>query len=251
VNPIFYFYVKELKFQHECIADEACAEDSVQYAELLVAHAMGVSPNMLLHEFSNQSLLKRRIMMLFKNKSRKINGVKYLLVLPTLLLIAGVTLAFNTSIKEVVEAEVERLEPRENTVQQDTAKSNVDAVQPRMTLKGKAEIKPQEQEEVFTAVENPPEPEGGLNAFRQWFGQNFSYPQEAIDAGVKGKGVVSFIVEKDGTLSNFKIIEDLGYGTSEATIETLKKAKPWNPGTQNGRKVRVLYTLPFTLNLQQ
>ena len=106
-------------------------------------------------------------------------------------------------------------------------------------------------DKIFTAVEVNPEPIGGLNAFRKWVGDNYSYPQGAIDAGVKGQVVVSFVVERDGSLTDIKVVKDLSYGTGQAAVGVLKKAKPWKPGIQNGRPVRVAYTLPITLNLQQ
>src|SRR5690606_17949131 len=213
-NPIFYFYLKELKFQHECIADKVCSEDKVQYAELLVAHALGVSHNVLAHEFSNQSFLKQRIMMLFKNKSKKINRTKYILILPTILMVSGVALAFNTSIKNIVLIGAEDIE---NTIQQDTTKSKAERegkLKWKITHQGKARrgengttvteviAAPQEPEKtddkVFTTVEINPEPKEGIRAFREWVGENYNYPQAAVDAGVKGRIVVSFVVEADG-----------------------------------------------------
>ena len=269
-NPIFYFYLKELKFQHECIADAYCAKNKVQYAELLVATAMGTSQDRLLHEFSNKSFLKRRIMMLFKNKSQKINYSKYLLFLPAVLVLSGIALAFNPSVKHVpvpIPTIGDTLEQQpiaeEHTSLDEHPKHEMR--NGRIVLKGKSGQgehtvtttnptgDPQEQQDhednVFTAVEINPEPVGGLNAFRVWLGNNYHYPQAAIDAGVKGRIVVSFVVEKDGQLSSFKIVEDLGYETGEAAIETLQKAESWVPGKQNGRKVRVAYTLPIQLNL--
>ena len=68
-NPVVYWIKKELKFQHECIANEICSSDKVSYAQLLLSHAMQTDINLFRHEFSNQSFLKKRIMMLFKNKS--------------------------------------------------------------------------------------------------------------------------------------------------------------------------------------
>lgn len=106
-------------------------------------------------------------------------------------------------------------------------------------------------DKIFTAVEVNPEPIGGLNAFRKWVGDNYTYPQGAIDAGVKGQVVVSFVVERDGSLTDIKVVKDLSYGTGQAAVNVLKKAKKWKPGIQNGRPVRVAYTLPITLNLQQ
>ena len=105
-------------------------------------------------------------------------------------------------------------------------------------------------DEIFESVEVNPEPPGGMAAFRKWIGDNFQYPQGAIDAGVNGTIQVSFVVERDGSLTDIKVLRDLSYGTGQAAVNLLKKAKKWSPGVQNGRKVRVAYNLPIKLNLQ-
>lgn len=106
-------------------------------------------------------------------------------------------------------------------------------------------------EEIFQSVEINPEPNGGMAAFRNWIRDNYQYPQGAIDQGVKGTVQVSFVVEKDGSLTDVKVLRDLSYGTGQAAINLLKKAKKWSPGIQNGRPVRVAYTLPIKLDLSQ
>lgn len=105
--------------------------------------------------------------------------------------------------------------------------------------------------QIFQSVEIQPEPPGGLAAFMKWVGENYKYPQAAIEAGVNGQVQISFVVERDGSLTDIKVVRDLKYGTGEAAVELLKKAKKWSPGIQNGRPVRVAYTLPIRLNLQQ
>lgn len=90
---------------------------------------------------------------------------------------------------------------------------------------------------------------GGINVLRQLVANNFHYPREAIDVGVSGTIMISFIVEKNGKMSNFKISNDLGYGTGPAAIKALRMAKEvWKPGIQRGRAVRVAYRLPVTLH---
>lgn len=96
-----------------------------------------------------------------------------------------------------------------------------------------------------------PQPTNGMMEFRKWIGTNYSYPSEAIKAGVKGTVQVRFIVEKDGSLSNIDVINDLGHGTGEAAVNLLKKAPKWEPGTQNGKPVRVAYTVPINLDLSR
>lgn len=102
----------------------------------------------------------------------------------------------------------------------------------------------------FEAVEIPPIPaEGSINAFRGWVGNNYRYPQAALDAGVSGLIEVSFVIERDGSLTNIAIKRDLKFGTGEELVRLLKTAKKWKPGVQNGRPVPVAYTLPLQLNV--
>jgi len=105
--------------------------------------------------------------------------------------------------------------------------------------------------EAFVSVEIMPAPIGGMKAFVQWVADNYNFPQGAIDSGAKGVIQVSFVVEKDGHLSSFEVIKDMGYGTGTAAVTLLKRAKKWNPGIQNGRPVRVAFTLPIRLSVTQ
>lgn len=94
-----------------------------------------------------------------------------------------------------------------------------------------------------------PEPPGGASAFLQWIGRNYRYPKKAIDSGVKGQILVRFIVERDGAISDIKVVRDLGHGTGAEAVRVLRRAPKWSPGIQNGRPVRVLYDLPINLNM--
>ena len=257
-NPVVYHMTREIKFQHECIADELSSEDKVAYAELLVAHALQVPQNVLVHEFSNQSFLKKRIMMLFKNKSSKNKRFLYLGIIPALLVVGLSTVVFNTSRAKSVVAKVEsKIEDVKLPSTEISSKENqsgdfqlpklesfnpVNQIAPNDTIK-------EGRDELFTATEILPEPNGGLQAFRKWIGDNYQYPQAAIDEGIKGTINTKFIIEKDGSLSDIKIVEDLGYGTGEAAINVLKKSPKWLPAIQNGRKVRYEFKLPIRLDL--
>lgn len=268
-NPVVYFYQKELKFQHECIADEICSEDKLAYAELLVAHALDVDDLQLANGFSNHSFLKKRIMMLFKNKSQTKHRYLYLAIAPVLLLVVASTLVFNTSKAKDIVADIENqvldvnlpVSPLSPKVQASAANVDEDLsaiafMEEQNTAKQDGimrEVNPQDTtgNELFTEVEVFPEPKGGMIAFRKWIEQNYDYPLKAIDAGVKGTVLVSYIVEKDGSLSNVKVVKDLGHGTGEAAVDMIKKAEKWSPGIQNGRPVRVAFSLPIRLDLTQ
>ncbi len=93
-------------------------------------------------------------------------------------------------------------------------------------------------------IEVKPDFPGGIQKFYKYIQNNFTPPDEP---GIKGKVFVSFVVEKDGSLTDIKVIRDPGYGTKEEAIRVLKKSPRWVPGEQNGKKVRVLYSLPITI----
>ncbi len=114
-----------------------------------------------------------------------------------------------------------------------------------------AEVTETSSDHIFQSVEIDPQPPGGMRAFMEWVGKNYDYPQSAIEAGVNGQVQVSFVVERDGSLTDIKVVRDLKYGTGDAAVKLLNKAAKWSPGVQNGWPVRVAYTLPIRLNLQQ
>ncbi len=93
-------------------------------------------------------------------------------------------------------------------------------------------------------IEVKPDFPGGLDKFYKFIGKNFQVPEED---GLKGKVFVTFVVEKDGSLTDIKVLRDIGYGTGKEAIRVLKSCPRWNPGEQNGKKVRVLYSLPISI----
>jgi protein TonB len=93
-------------------------------------------------------------------------------------------------------------------------------------------------------IEVKPEFPGGMAKFYSYIQKNYQTPEEE---GLNGKVFVSFVVEKDGSLTDIKVIRDIGYGTGKEAIRVLKSCPKWNPGEQNGKKVRVLYSLPINI----
>jgi periplasmic protein TonB len=93
-------------------------------------------------------------------------------------------------------------------------------------------------------LEVQPEFPGGIGNFYKGIARNYVYPE---GEEINGKVVVSFVVEKDGSLTDIKVLRDLGYGTGAEAIRVLKKLPKWSPGEQNGRKVRASYVLPIAL----
>jgi len=95
-----------------------------------------------------------------------------------------------------------------------------------------------------SGLEEKPYFPGGIDKFYKFIGQNFQVPEQE---GLKGKIFVSFVVEKDGSLSDIKVIRDIGYDTGREAIRVLKLCPRWIPGKQSGKNVRVLYSLPINI----
>lgn len=102
-----------------------------------------------------------------------------------------------------------------------------------------------EERKVYTQVETNPEFPGGIQAFYRFVMKNYKTPSAA--RSVSGRMIVTFVVEADGTLSGFRIVKDLGYGTGEEAVRMLKTSPKWEPGTQDGKPVAVQYALPINL----
>jgi len=102
----------------------------------------------------------------------------------------------------------------------------------------------------FVSIEKQPEFPGGIAKFYGYLGKAIKYPPMAQENNVQGKVFLSFVVEKDGKLTDITVTRGLGSGTDEEAIRVLKASPRWNPGIQNGKPVRVKYNINvnFTLN---
>lgn len=101
---------------------------------------------------------------------------------------------------------------------------------------------------LFTQVEVSPEFPGGMQAFHAYFAEKFKYPKKAIRENVSGKIFLQFIVDTAGKIEDVKVLRGLGSGIDEEAVKLLENSPNWRPGVQNGRRVRVQYTLPISVN---
>lgn len=105
--------------------------------------------------------------------------------------------------------------------------------------------------EVFIVVEKEPEFSGGNAAMMKFLSDNIKYPVEAQEKKIQGRVIINFVVEKDGSLSDFKVVRGIDPLLDEEAIRVLKAMPNWQPGMQRGENVRVRFTLPVTFNLQK
>ena len=107
-----------------------------------------------------------------------------------------------------------------------------------------------EEEEVFVVVEDDPEFPGGMDSLKAFIERNLVYPQWAKDNKIEGKVYVSFTVEIDGSISNVKVLRDIGGGCGAEAIRVVMKMPKWKPGKQRGKPVRVQFNLPIEFKLK-
>lgn len=103
--------------------------------------------------------------------------------------------------------------------------------------------------DVFMVVEQMPEFDGGMDALIKYLSENIKYPAEAMDKGIQGKVFVGFVIDKDGSIEDVKILKEVGGGCDEEAIRVVSNMPNWKPGTQRGEAVKVSYTLPINFVL--
>ena len=104
---------------------------------------------------------------------------------------------------------------------------------------------------VYQICEEMPEFPGGEQAMFDFVANNVVYPQEARDKEIEGRVFVRFIVEKDGSVSDVKVAKGIGGGCDEEAVRVVKAMPKWKPGKQDGKPVRVNFTMPFFFKLQE
>ncbi|MEG0807991.1 MAG: TonB family protein [Alistipes sp.] len=108
-----------------------------------------------------------------------------------------------------------------------------------------------EDDQPFLIAETMPSFQGGdLNTFRNWVQTNVKFPQIALENGIQGRVVLSFVIEKDGRLTNIQVLQTPDRSLSEEATRVLTKSPKWSPGKQRNQVVRVKYTLPVDFRVQ-
>jgi len=112
-----------------------------------------------------------------------------------------------------------------------------------------AEEPKEEVEEIFTIVEDPASPIGGMTAFYQYVGDKIKYPPQARRMGVEGRVFVEFVIDEDGSITEVRAVKGIGAGCDEEAVRILQAAPKWKPGKQRGKPVKQRMVLPITFKL--
>mgnify|MGYP000322049968 FL=1 len=230
MNPFAWLLKREVRLNLEFLADRKVMEagfatKSYQYHLLGLAynHKYGLSNNF------NFSHLKQRIIMMNKKKSNGAAHIKYaLFTLPAFaLLVAGnISCSQGTS---------EKQDAKEETVAPDSVAAPTDGVA---------------KDEVFMVAEQMPEFPGGMKEMLKFLQENVKYPENAMKNNVQGRVIVQFVVEKDGTPTEFKVLRSVDPDLDAEALRVMKAMPKWKPGMQKGQVVRVKFTVPVSFKLQ-
>ena len=106
------------------------------------------------------------------------------------------------------------------------------------------------EHEVYQIVEQMPQFSNGEEAMMQYIAEQVKYPAEAKKSGVQGRVFVGFVVEPDGSLSDFKVLRGIGHGCDEEALRVVESMPKWKPGMQRGKAVRVQYLVPVNFMLE-
>ncbi|QKJ32043.1 M56 family metallopeptidase [Mucilaginibacter mali] len=261
-NPVVYLYRNAVKYIHEFIADRDAVKagtNKAEYAMLLLSQTFVTPPYHLVNPFFNSSLLKQRIQMLNKNRSHWMMLVKYGFSAPlfALMLILSsatvdksktLTVITNTA-NNVFHTPAAQTFSTGNISAADQADLEEVIRQHQQGAGAQSAVNGIQGEPPVETAEQSAEFPGGIEYFNRYLSTYVRYPAEAKKRGVQGKVFCSFVVEKDGSISNIKVVRGIGAGADEEAVRVIAGMPKWNPGMQNGVKVRQLYTVPISFVL--
>ena len=170
--------------------------------------------------------------MMNKKKSNAAGHIKYaLFVLPAFALLVAGNISCSQGASEKQDAKEEVVAPVSPEAKEAPADSTA-------------------KEEVFMVAEQMPEFPGGMKEMLKFLQENVKYPENAMRNNVQGRVIVQFVVEKDGTPTEFKVLRSVDPDLDAEALRVMKAMPKWKPGMQKGQVVRVKFTVPVSFKLQ-
>ncbi len=229
-HPGIWYLCKQIKVQHELEADQQVMSSDVNkraYQHMLLNMNLQ-SFNYSLINLFNHSPLKYRIMMM--NRKEKQHRIRAIAAMMLIIPIFGLAAIIQSCSHE------------------DNGRPSNIAVEESETVPQKTQAD-YEQDVIFTVVEDPPRFPGGEPARVQFMQHHLLYPEEAREAGIEGTVFLSFVVEKDGSISNISVLRGIGGGCDEEAVRVVSMMPNWEPALKGGEPVRVQFNMPIRFSL--
>ena len=266
-NPAIWMLRSDLRAIHEYEADGAVLSQGInarQYQYLLITKAGGIGGYSLANGITH-SALKNRINMMLHTKSPRRSLLKLLALVP----IVGVTLALNAeTVTDVVykndepQKQVPVKKGKKNATIKTGGNQDIQIIETVVDEEDQKKTETEKQdafkaegtfipndEPAFDVVEEMPQFPGGAPALLEFLSKNIRYPKEAFESNVQGRVLATFVVEKDGSISETKVVKAVDPMLDEEAIRVLNSMPNWTPGKQSGKAVRVKYTVPINFRL--
>ena len=251
-NPGAWLLKQELQNIHEYEADETVINEGVnakEYQLLLIKKAVGTRLYSMANSF-NHSKLKKRITMMLKEKSSPWARLKYLYVLPVaaIAVTAFARPEVSNKVEEISSVKVNDLAA---IVETKMTESVGDTMKPADVKYVPTEVRKQlKGTPVFEVVEEMPEfPGGGMSALMSYLKDNMRYPASAKEKGTQGRVTVQFVVDKDGSIKEPKLLRSVDKDMDAEALRLISNMPKWKPGRQKGQPVAVKYTVPVMFSL--
>ena len=267
-NPAMWMLRQDLRAIHEYEADGAVLSQGFnarQYQYLLITKAASIGGYSIANGISH-STLKNRIHMMLHKESRRSHLLKLLALVP----IVGTAMALNAEtvtdyqyqtphkkqiIKKGKKAATIKADGGneivviERTVTPQNTECNA-TLSEREPVEMPNGMEVDKTKKAFDVVEQMPQYPGGPAALMQFLAQNIRYPEAAHKAGIQGRVIANFVVEKDGSITEGRIVKSVSPELDAEALRVINSMPNWIPGMQNGEAVRVKYTIPVTFQLQ-
>jgi len=227
-NPFIYLFDKSLRAVHEYQADEECLSSGIpvhSYQGLVmnqVFRARIFNPS---NSFSNPTLIKKRMIMMTKKRSKALANLKILLVVPML---AALLILFSTCSEKMTESD---------TVMQ------VATPPPNSPLAKSGE------EDIFVVVEEMPQFPGGDSTLLKYLIENTKYPETAKENNIQGRVIVRFCVTETGGVDRITVLKGVDPELDKEAVRVVSTLPAFQPGKQGGKAVPVWYMVPISFAL--
>ena len=266
-NPFAWLMKQEVRMNLEYLADESVLSDgnarkSYQYHLLGLAYRQPNESTKIANNF-NLLPLKKRIKMMNKRRTSEIGKAKYLLFAPlagALLMVSNiesVAREIGGQVPEVAEVQ----QKADQALNADVAVANpmAKAEEAKAAELAKAEAKASDatapadttKNVVYDVTETMPQFPGGQGVMMKYLAANIKYPASAVKAKKQGRVIVTFIIQKDGSVAKARIARSVDPELDAEALRIVKAMPNWTPGTQDGKPVNVKYTIPVVFSLQK
>ena len=261
-NPFIWLMKREVRGNLEYMADHRVLEtghDSKSYQYHLLGLAHHKAAANLSNSF-NVLPLKNRIKMMNKRRTKEIGRTKYLMFLPLaalLMIVSNIEMVARTTekfAKEMMGQATTQVipEPEIATIPELPAEEIQKPTLPqdkkiKETMETHSKSVPDSV--VFEVVEEMPDFPGGMKALMEYLSKNIKYPAEAHAKGIQGRVIVCFVVKKDGSIDNIKVVRSVDPYLDKEAIRVITAMPKWKPGKQRGETVNVKFTVPVAFRL--